>query len=118
MRLGLERDNPMVSPLAATLTFEAVVFVLAIPGMIFISEVSLGMAVGAGALGIVACLAATAGLRRGWGYLLGWVTQIVAVACGLLTPMMYLVGAIFAVIWISTFVLGRRLQNRQSADPS
>ncbi|AXE39157.1 DUF4233 domain-containing protein [Acidipropionibacterium virtanenii] len=115
MRTGLENENPMVSPLAATLTFEAVVFVLAVPGMIFISELPAGPAIGAGALGIVLCLAALAGLRHGWGYPVGWLTQAVAVAMGLLTPMMYLVGAIFAVIWVSTFVLGRRLQSRRPA---
>lgn len=118
MRPGLNRDNPMVSALAATLVFEAVVFVLAVPGMIVISDVSLAMSVAAGGLGIVMSLAAAAALRRGWGYPLGWLTQVVAVLSGLLTPMMYLVGGIFAVIWSSSFVLGRRLEGRRPADPS
>ena len=118
MRPGLNRDNPMVSALAATLVFEAVVFVLAVPGMIVISDVSLAMSVAAGGLGIVMSLAAAAGLRRGWGYPLGSLTQVVAVLSGLLTPMMYLVGGIFAVIWSSSFVLGRRLEGRRPADPS
>lgn len=110
--LGLDRSNPMVSALAAALSFEAVVFVLAVPGMILISAVSTATAFWSGGVGVVLCLVALVGLRPGWGYLFAWLAQVVAVAMGILTPMMYVVGLIFAVIWVVSFVLGRRLENR------
>ena len=44
------------------------------------------------------------------GYLLGWVTQVFAVAMGLLTPWMYWLGGMFALLWVVSFVLGRRIE--------
>lgn len=102
----------MVSALAAALSFEMVVFVLAVPGMILISAVSTATAFWSGAVGVGLCLTGLVGLRRGWGYPIAWLAQAVAVAMGILTPMMYVVGLIFAVIWVVGFALGRRLENR------
>lgn len=108
----LAPDNPMRSPLLAALFSEVVVFGLAIPGMILVSSVSAGTAAVLGGLGALLAVIAALGLRRGWGYPLGWLTQAAGVLMGLATPMMYLVGIIFAIIWVATFVLGRRLEKR------
>lgn len=47
------------------------------------------------------------------GYVLGWLTQLVGLALGILTPTMLVVGALFAGLWVLTFVLGKRLDAAQ-----
>ena len=50
-------------------------------------------------------------LRRPIGYLVGWLAQLAGVALGLLTAPMFFVGGMFLVLWLVTFVLGKRLDN-------
>lgn len=107
---GLSPDNPMRTPLAAALFAEVVVFGLAIPGMILVSSIPVSTAVALGGVCALLALVSALGLRRGWGYPLGWITQAAGILLGLATPMMYLVGAIFAVVWVASYVMGRRLQ--------
>lgn len=108
MRLGPK--NPMRSPLLSILAFEAIVFGLAIAGMIQVDNVPVPVAVTAACIGIVLAIAAAALLRSPVGYPLGWLTQVYAVGLGILTPWMYGVGGVFALLWVVSFVLGRRLE--------
>ncbi len=110
--MRLSTGNPMVRVLATTLAFEVVVFALAIPGMVLVSGVPVVAASVAGGLACLLALAAAATLRRGPGYPLGWLTQAAGVALGVLTPSMFVMGSIFAALWVTCFVLGRRLDAR------
>lgn len=120
MNLILPAGNPMRTVLLAILVFEVIVFGLAVPVMILTSDVSGEVA---GLLGGGAALLAlvSAGLlRRPAGYLLGWLTQLVGLALGFATPAMFAVGAVFAGLWVLTFVLGYRLDDlrrRQAPGP-
>ena len=107
--ITLSASNPMRVVLLSVLIFEVIVFGLAVPVMIFISNVALGMAMGFAGGAAVLALVAAGMLRKPTGYVLGWLTQVVALALGALTPMMFLVGALFAGLWVFTFVLGKRL---------
>jgi len=49
------------------------------------------------------------------GVWIGWVLQVALIALGILLPLMYFIGAIFAAIWIYCFVTGRRLDRRKAA---
>jgi len=49
------------------------------------------------------------------GVWIGWVLQVALIALGILLPLMYFIGAIFAAIWIYCFVIGRRLDRRKAA---
>lgn len=110
----LAPGNPMVRALAANLGFEAVVFALAIAGMIQVDAAPLSLALAAGG-GTAALAAVAAGTqRRGWGWWLGWVVQVLAVALGLLTPWMYAIGAMFAGLHVLMYVLGRRIDALRS----
>ncbi len=60
-------------------------------------------------------LVAAGMLRQPWGYPLGWVAQIAGIALGLLTSAMFVVGAMFAAIWLISFVLGKKLDARAPA---
>ncbi|WP_375424060.1 DUF4233 domain-containing protein [uncultured Friedmanniella sp.] len=107
MRLSVK--NPMRVVLLTVLLSEVLVFALAIPVMVLVSDVPAGRAsLFAGGAAVLALVAAGL-MRRPAGYPLGWLTQLLAVGLGLLTASMYVVGALFLVIWFVTFLLGRRL---------
>lgn len=114
--MTLSPNNPIRSALTSVLVFEIIVFWLAFAGMVQISGVSVAAAVAWTTAASVLALLGSMGLRRGWGYWFGWAAQAAAVALGLLTPWMYAMGIVFALIWIMSFVLGKRLDNRPAGD--
>lgn len=108
--MTLDPANPMRPAAMSVLIFEVVVVWLAFIGMIQAAGVSLPVAGAWCALATVLCLVAITGLRRRWGYLVGGLAQAVLVGLGILTPWMYAMGIIFALIWVTCLVLGRRLE--------
>lgn len=108
--MRLAPKNPMGKVMLSILAFEAVVFGLAIAGMIQVDSVPVPVAVGAAAVGMALAIASCALLRFPVGYLLGWVTQVAVVGIGVLTPWMYWLGGMFALLWVVSFVLGRRIE--------
>lgn len=107
--MTLSPTNPMRVVLLSILAFEVIVFGLAVPVMILLSDVpgrSAGLLGGSAAL---LALVAAGLMRRPIGYPLGWLTQVVGVALGLLTSAMFVVGGMFALLWVLTIVLGKRL---------
>jgi len=113
----LSASNPMRVVLMTVLIFEMIVFGLAIPVMIFISGVSAGAAAGFGGATAALALVAAGFLRSRVGYILGWLTQLAGLALGFLTPTMFIVGALFAAVWVLAFVLGKRLDSRMETSP-
>lgn len=107
--LTLPASNPMTKVVVSFLAFEVIVFGLTIPGMILVSGISVAMSVVLGCIGMVASILCAVGVPRTWGYLLAWALQIFGILLGLATPMMYAVGIVFAAIWVSIIVLGRRI---------
>lgn len=55
------------------------------------------------------CLLAAGMVRRRAGVWLGWAVQVLLVASGFVVPMMFVVGALFAVIWAVGLHLGGRI---------
>ncbi|QNE48462.1 DUF4233 domain-containing protein [Glaciihabitans sp. INWT7] len=70
---------------------------------------------GGGALLVVLLIVAGRLAGRPPGVWLGWALQVVLIALGILLPLMYFIGAIFAAIWIYCFVTGRRLDRGKAA---
>jgi hypothetical protein len=100
---------------AAVLGFESVVLFLSTPVMIQVSEVSQGPALFAG-LGLAGVALALCGLLRfRWAYVAGSVLQLAALALGFLVPTMFVLGAIFAALWVAALVLGRRVDAVKAA---
>jgi hypothetical protein len=64
---------------------------------------------------IVLLVATTAVLRYRWGVAIGWVWQAALIACGILMPLMYLIGVGFALLWIWCFTRGRRIDAARSS---
>ncbi len=110
--MTLSPKNPMRVVLLSVLLFEVIVFGLAIPVMIFIGNVEPAAAAGFGGGAALLALVAAGLLRRPGGYLLGWLAQLVGVALGFLISAMFVVGVMFAAIWLISFILGKRLDAR------
>jgi Protein of unknown function (DUF4233) len=113
----LSAGNPMRVVLMTVLIFEMVVFGLAIPVMIFVSNASAAAAAGFGSAAAVLALGAAGLLRSRIGYVLGWLTQLAGLALGLLTASMFVVGALLAGVWVLAFGLGKRLDSQIETSP-
>ncbi|WP_206661049.1 DUF4233 domain-containing protein [Propioniciclava flava] len=111
----LRQGNPMIKTVSLTLIFEVIVCILAMPGMIQVSDVAIPLALGAGGVAALLPLIAAATLRTPLGWVLAWVSQIACLALGLLTPWMYVVGGAFAALFVVEFVLGRRIESDTAA---
>ncbi|MDT0202798.1 DUF4233 domain-containing protein [Nocardioides sp. AE5] len=111
-----EREkSPRRAMCAAILTLEAVALGLATPVMITVAEVAWPAAVAIG-LGLALAALVVAGmLRKEWGYTLGWGVQAGAVAMGFLVPIMFFIGALFALLWGSAYFLGRKIEDERAA---
>jgi len=74
------------------------------------------VALPAGGVFILILVATVGVLRFPWGMAIGWVLQAAMVSLGILAPLMYVVGAGFALLWIYCFTRGRSI-DRGRADP-
>ena len=54
-------------------------------------------------------------VKHPWGVWIGHALQLVLIALGFLLPAMFVVGALFAALWIFCFIAGRRLDHRNAA---
>lgn len=111
--MTLAPENPMRSAAMATLIMAVIVIWLGYIGMIQVEAIDLGVAALCCAVASVLCLVAAGLLRKRWGYLIGWAAQVATIALGVLTPWMYAMGIIFALIWVTCIVLGRRIETHR-----
>ncbi|MDQ1642346.1 MAG: hypothetical protein QOJ90_1697 [Actinomycetota bacterium] len=68
-----------------------------------------------GGAGALAALVVAGLLRRPWGYLLGSLLQVLVIAAGLVVPVMFFLGAVFAALWGLAILLGRRVERLRAA---
>lgn len=100
---------------ATTLTLESLVVFFATLVAFRVADLPAALTWGVG-LGLsVACLLAAGLLRSTAGYVLGSVLQVLLVVSGFWVPTMFLVGAIFAVMWFGGLRLGARLDAEAAA---
>jgi len=111
-----ERDrSPRRGMCAAILSLEAIVLGLTTPVMINLAHVRWQTAVAIGLGLCVACLLLAGLLRWEAAYLVGWVIQVAAIALGFVVPMMFVLGAIFALLWGTADFLGRKIERERAA---
>jgi Protein of unknown function (DUF4233) len=94
------------------LIMEAIVIGLAIPVAIVLEHVRHDLAggVGGGLVGCAVLLSAVVGRPgMGWALAAGTVLQALVIAAGIVVPAMYILGAIFAALWLTGIWLARRL---------
>lgn len=74
-----------------------------------------GVVVGVLVVGVVLLVTAAGTLGRPFGHALAWVLQVALVALGFLAPLMFVVGGIFAALWVYAVVGGRRAERAAAA---
>ncbi|HET6259438.1 MAG TPA: DUF4233 domain-containing protein [Pseudonocardia sp.] len=99
---------------AATLVLESIVVALA---LLVLSK----FGAGATALGVTvivvlaAAMVVAAGMqRRPWGLGLALALQVVMIACGLLVPVLGVLGVVFALVWGGLLLLRRDVAGRMA----
>ena len=106
--------SPRRGMCAAVLSLEAITLGLTTPVLITIADVSAGTAVAIGVGLAVVCLLLAGMLRAEWAYGLGWAVQVAAIALGFVIPLMFVLGGIFALLWGSAYLLGRRIERERA----
>jgi hypothetical protein len=100
---------------AAFLCLEAITLGLSTPVMVSVADVSLSTALWIGLGLTVVCLLLAGMLRSEWAYALGWLVQVAALALGFVIPLMFVLGAIFALLWATAYFLGRKIERERTA---
>ena len=100
---------------AAVLSLEAITLGLTTPVMISIADIDTGTALIVGLGLAVGCLLVAGMLRSEGAYALGWVVQIGAIGLGLVIPLMFFLGAVFALLWGTAYFLGRKIERERAA---
>ena len=67
-----------------------------------------------GAIVIVGLILATGMLRKPAGIVLGSVMQLGAISLGFAVTAMYFLGALFAALWSTAIVVGKRVEAREA----
>lgn len=107
--------SPRRGMCAAVLCLEGITLGLTTPVLIAIADVSVPRALLMGVGLAVVCLLLAGMLRAPWAYALGWVVQIGAIALGFAVPMMFFLGALFALLWGTADLLGRKIERERAA---
>ncbi|HEX4830308.1 MAG TPA: DUF4233 domain-containing protein [Trebonia sp.] len=100
------------------LGMEAVVAALCIVPSIVLLHVRGGIAGGVGgAIAIIAIVLARLVGRpgKGWVLIVGSVLQVLVIASGVLLPVMYVLGVIFAALWFGGIRLARKWESVDAA---
>ncbi|MCD4524480.1 DUF4233 domain-containing protein [Nocardioides sp. cx-173] len=107
--------SPRRGMCAAVLSLEAITLGLTTPVMITIADVDVATALAVGVGLMLACLLVAGMLRGEWAYGLGWAIQVAAVGLGFVVPLMFVLGGIFALLWGTAYLLGRKIERERAA---
>lgn len=104
----------MLAMCAGVLGIESLALFLTAPVLISLTDVGTGpgWAIGIGLA--VLCVLGAALMRRGIGIWVGHLVQVLAVALGFVIPVMFVLGGIFALLWILALLLGRRVDEAKA----
>jgi hypothetical protein len=91
---------------SSVLSMEFVVFWLAIIVAIVQSHLAVDVALPVGGVLALACVVVAGMIKRPWAYRAGSVLQLLAIGCGFVVPVMFVVGALFAMLWTVALRMG------------
>lgn len=94
---------------SAMLTLQAIVLGLATPVLITVQEVEVSLAMWLGIGLAVLCIVTVGLLSYPWAYWIGHAIQLASIALGVLLPIMFFIGTMFAALWFGAFFLGRKI---------
>ena len=95
---------------ASVLGMEAIVVGLFTPVAINTQNVEPAIAATVGLGLALLCVVVIGLLKRPFAYVAGSLIQVLAIASGLMVPTMFLLGAIFAALWITAIFVARRVE--------
>ena len=98
------------SLLSVVLVTEAAVIFFATLAIFGLTNVPDGLVFGGGAIFFVLLIALAALQRHTWAVVAGGVLQVAYVSLGFLHPFMFVIGAVFAGMWIWCLVRARRIE--------
>ena len=107
--------SPRRGMCAAVLSLEAITLGLTTPVMIKVADVDTPIALGIGLGLAVSCLLIAGLLRHEWGYALGWLVQLGAIGLGFVISLMFFLGTVFALLWATAYLLGRKIERERAA---
>ncbi len=107
--------SPRRGMCAAVLSLEAITLGLTTPVMITVADVDVSNALWIGLGLAVSCLVVAGMLRSEWAYALGWVIQLGAIGLGVVIPLMFFLGSVFALLWGTAYFLGRKIERERAA---
>ena len=111
-----ERErSPRRGMCAAVLSLAAITLGLTTRVLISGAGVGAGTALALGLGLAVVCLLLAGMLRKAWAYAAGWAVQVGAIALGLVVPLMFVLGVIFALLWGAADLLGRKIERERAA---
>jgi Protein of unknown function (DUF4233) len=90
---------------AAVITMEAFVMGFA---LLLAMDNHGALAVAIGGLIALLCILTAGLMKKRIGWIIGSFLQLGLIAYGVVVPMMYFLGALFAILWTIAFFLGRR----------
>ena len=95
------------------LGFELIVVFLATLVIYGLSGLPAWVTLGGGALLCLIMVGTIALLRFNWAYWIGWAVQVIIIATGFLNPAMFVIGALFASMWVYCMITGTRIERQQ-----
>ncbi|GGE87173.1 DUF4233 domain-containing protein [Mycetocola zhadangensis] len=110
-----QRQSVQQSLASIVLGFELVVVFLAALVAFGLKALSAPVALIGGAVLCLVIVATLGLLRHRWGIIVGWVVQGVIVATGIFVPIMFIIGALFAGMWVYSMVAGGRIDRQKAA---
>ncbi|GAA0847256.1 DUF4233 domain-containing protein [Streptosporangium amethystogenes subsp. fukuiense] len=110
-----EREMITVTPgmrrlCASVLGMEAIVVGLFTPVAINTQGVEPAVAATVGLGLALLCVLVIGLLKRPFAYIVGSLIQLLAIASGFMVPTMFLLGVIFAALWITAIFVARRVE--------
>ncbi|GAA4286693.1 DUF4233 domain-containing protein [Georgenia daeguensis] len=116
-----QTPEPVRRPGSARHLFAMTVLVSELLVVLFATLVAHGLEVadrglvwGVGGAAMVACAVAAGLLRRGRaGYVLGTAVQVLLIVSGLVVATMYVIGGLFAILWVVSLRVGGRIDTER-----
>jgi Protein of unknown function (DUF4233) len=100
------------------LGFELVIVFLGALVLFGLKTLPAAVALGGGAVVVIAMALTIPLLRYRWAFIVGWILQLIVVAAGFLVPAFFIVGVIFTAMWTYCMIVGARLdRNKRLGQP-
>ena len=100
---------------SSVLALQAIVLGLTTPVLLTLTDVSTGIGLAVG-LGLMAAAIVVAGLLRfRWAEWAGHLLQVASIGLGFVIPAMFVLGVVFAALWATAVVLGKRIDREKAA---